>query len=90
VGLVLDGGIEEELRIHHLQVADATRASLGLPVLEYIVTDTPLEVSFLTTQQTILLVIDGTYINFCTMLNNTKCSFHSQLIAPFVGCTVNY
>lgn len=44
VGLVLDGGIEEELRIHHLQVADAARASLGLPVLEYIVTDTPLEV----------------------------------------------
>ncbi|KAJ6721243.1 hypothetical protein OIU85_024341 [Salix viminalis] len=44
VGLVLDGGIEEELRIRHLQVADATRASLGLPVLEYIVTDTPLEV----------------------------------------------
>ncbi|KAJ6899160.1 hypothetical protein NC652_025596 [Populus alba x Populus x berolinensis] len=44
VGLVLDGGIEEELRIHHLQVADAARASLGLAVLEYIVTDTPLEV----------------------------------------------
>ncbi|KAK9277303.1 hypothetical protein L1049_006843 [Liquidambar formosana] len=44
VGLVLDAGIEEELRIRHLQVADATRASLGLPVLEYIVTDTPLEV----------------------------------------------
>lgn len=42
--MVLDGGIEEELRIHHLQVADAARASLGLPVLEYIVTDTPLEV----------------------------------------------
>eukprot|EP00257_Ricinus_communis_P022319 XP_015582008.1 uncharacterized protein LOC8286068 isoform X1 [Ricinus communis] len=44
VGLVLDSGIEEELRIRHLQVADATRASLGLPVVEYIVTDTPLEV----------------------------------------------
>ncbi|XP_023734182.1 uncharacterized protein LOC111882043 isoform X2 [Lactuca sativa] len=44
VGLVLDAGIEEQLRIRHLQVADATRASLGLPVLEYIVTDTPLEV----------------------------------------------
>lgn len=44
VGLVLDAGIEEELRIRHLQVADATRASLGLPVHEYIVTDTPLEV----------------------------------------------
>ncbi|PWA62668.1 putative lipoprotein [Artemisia annua] len=44
VGLVLDAGIAEELRIRHLQVADATRASLGLPVHEYIVTDTPLEV----------------------------------------------
>lgn len=44
VGLVLDAGIEEELRIRHLQVVDATRASLGLPVLDYIVTDTPLEV----------------------------------------------
>ncbi|XP_012072196.2 uncharacterized lipoprotein syc1174_c isoform X2 [Jatropha curcas] len=44
VGLVLDKGIEEELRIRHLQVADATRASLGLPVVEYIITDTPLEV----------------------------------------------
>ncbi|XP_076932204.1 uncharacterized protein LOC143597649 [Bidens hawaiensis] len=44
VGLVLDAGIEEELRIRHLQVADAARASLGLPVLEYIVTDTPLKV----------------------------------------------
>ncbi|KAL5722002.1 hypothetical protein ACHQM5_005573 [Ranunculus cassubicifolius] len=44
VGLVLDAGIEEELRNRHLQVADATRASLGLPVLEYIVTDAPLQV----------------------------------------------
>ncbi|CAL1409073.1 unnamed protein product [Linum trigynum] len=44
VGLVLDCGIEEELRIRHLQVADAARASLGLPVVEYIVTDTALEV----------------------------------------------
>ncbi|KAM4097311.1 hypothetical protein ACJW30_08G172400 [Castanea mollissima] len=44
VGLVLDAGLEEELRIRHLQVADAVRASLGLPVVEYIVTDTPLEV----------------------------------------------
>ena len=44
MGLVLDAGIEEELRIRHLQVADATRASLGLTVHEYIVTETPLEV----------------------------------------------
>ncbi|CAB4295750.1 unnamed protein product [Prunus armeniaca] len=44
VGLVLDSGIEEELRVRHLQVADAARASLGLPVVEYVVTDTPLQV----------------------------------------------
>lgn len=44
VGLVLDSGIEEDLRLRHLQVADATRASLGLPVVEYIVTDAPLEI----------------------------------------------
>ncbi|PSR88173.1 Protein of unknown function DUF3326 protein [Actinidia chinensis var. chinensis] len=44
VGLVLDAGIEEELRVRHLQVVDATRASLGLPVVEYAVTDTPLQV----------------------------------------------
>ncbi|XP_031487348.1 uncharacterized protein LOC116255616 isoform X2 [Nymphaea colorata] len=44
VGLVLDAGMEEDLRVRHLQVADATRASLGLPVVEYIVTDTPLQV----------------------------------------------
>ncbi|KAE8022827.1 hypothetical protein FH972_008596 [Carpinus fangiana] len=44
VGLVLDAGIEKELQIRHLQVADAVRASLGLPVVEYIVTDTCLEV----------------------------------------------
>ncbi|KAL2243823.1 uncharacterized protein LOC105157367 [Sesamum indicum] len=44
VGLVLDAGIEEELRIRHLQVVDATRASLGLPIVEYIVTDAALQV----------------------------------------------
>ncbi|KAJ0095070.1 hypothetical protein Patl1_15287 [Pistacia atlantica] len=44
VGLVLDAGIEPELRFRHLQVADAARASLGLPIMEYIITDTPLKV----------------------------------------------
>ncbi|XP_048319066.2 uncharacterized protein LOC107429659 isoform X2 [Ziziphus jujuba] len=44
VGLVLDAGIEEDLQLRHLQVADAARASLGLPVVEYAITDTPLEV----------------------------------------------
>ncbi|TVU22077.1 hypothetical protein EJB05_31754, partial [Eragrostis curvula] len=41
---VTDSGIEEDLRLRHLQVADAARASLGLPVVEYIVTDAPLEI----------------------------------------------
>lgn len=44
MGLVLDAGIEKELQIRQLQVADAARASLGLNVVEYIVTDTPLKV----------------------------------------------
>jgi hypothetical protein len=47
VGLVLDMGMEEELIQRHLQVADATRATLGLPVLEYTITDAPLQVSSL-------------------------------------------
>ncbi|KAL7138724.1 hypothetical protein ABFS83_09G001900 [Erythranthe nasuta] len=44
VGLVLDAGIEESLRVRHLQVVDAARASLGLPVVEYTVTDAALQV----------------------------------------------
>ncbi|KAJ8570225.1 hypothetical protein K7X08_006802 [Anisodus acutangulus] len=42
VGLLFDTGIEEELLIRHLQVVDATKASLGLPIVGYTVTDTPL------------------------------------------------
>ncbi|KAH9605377.1 hypothetical protein KSS87_014624 [Heliosperma pusillum] len=42
VGLVFDAAIEPELLKRHLQVADAVRASLGLPVLEYTVTDKPM------------------------------------------------
>ena len=44
VGLVLDQGIEPELRLRHLQAADATRATLGLDLTEYVVTDAPLNV----------------------------------------------
>lgn len=44
MGLVLDSGIEEDLRIRHLQVVNATRASLGLPIVEYTVTDAALHV----------------------------------------------
>ncbi|GAB2279997.1 hypothetical protein Dimus_014634 [Dionaea muscipula] len=44
IGLVLDAGIEDDLLLRHLQVADAARASLGLPILEYAVTDQCLQV----------------------------------------------
>lgn len=44
VGLVLDQGIEPDLRVRQLQAADATRATLGLDLTEYVVTDAPLNV----------------------------------------------
>jgi hypothetical protein len=44
IGLVLDRGIEPELRWRHLQAADAARATLGLDLTDYIVTDQPLNV----------------------------------------------
>lgn len=45
--MVLDAGIEEDLRTRHLQVVDAARASLGLSFVEYTVTDLPLMVRIL-------------------------------------------
>ncbi|MCP9891317.1 DUF3326 domain-containing protein [Cyanobium sp. Aljojuca 7D2] len=45
VGLLLDAGIEEELRWRHLQVAEGCRASLGLEIGPVVSTDAPLEVS---------------------------------------------
>jgi len=48
VGLVLDQAIEPELRYRHLQVADAARATLGLNLTDYIVTDMPLGVTLRT------------------------------------------
>lgn len=48
IGLVLDQSIEPELRLRHLQVADATRATLGLNLTDYVVTDAPLGVELRT------------------------------------------
>jgi hypothetical protein len=45
VGLLLDAGIEPELRQRHLQVADGCRASLGLEIGPVIDTDRPLDVT---------------------------------------------
>ncbi|ELR97713.1 DUF3326 domain-containing protein [Gloeocapsa sp. PCC 73106] len=44
IGLILDQGMELELRLRHLQAADALRATLGLEIKEYILTDAPLGV----------------------------------------------
>jgi hypothetical protein len=48
VGLILDSAIEPELRLRHLQAADATRATLGLNLTDYVLTDTPLQVELKT------------------------------------------
>jgi hypothetical protein len=45
VGLLLDAGLEPELRLRHRQVADACRASLGLTLGTVVTTEAPLEVS---------------------------------------------
>lgn len=48
IGLLLDAAIEPELRLRHLQVADAARATLGLTLTDYVVTDRPLDVELRT------------------------------------------
>ncbi|WP_413168299.1 DUF3326 domain-containing protein [Capilliphycus salinus ALCB114379] len=48
VGLLLDRAIEPDLRQRHLQVADAARATLGLSLTDYAVTDAPLGVELRT------------------------------------------
>ncbi len=48
IGLLLDQGIEPELRLRHLQAADAAQATLGLTLTDYVVTDAPLNVELRT------------------------------------------
>lgn len=48
IGLVLDAAIEDDLRWRHLQAADAARATLGLDLTDYVVTDAPLGVELRT------------------------------------------
>jgi hypothetical protein len=48
IGLLLDQGIEPELRLRHLQAADGARATLGLSLTDYVVTDAPLDVELRT------------------------------------------
>lgn len=48
IGLILDAAIEPDLRLRHLQAADAARATLGLDLTDYGVTDAPLGVTLCT------------------------------------------
>lgn len=48
VGLILDRGIEQDLRIRQLQAAEAARATLGLSLTDYVITDAPLNVELRT------------------------------------------
>ena len=48
IGLLLDQAIEPELQLRHLQAADATRATMGLDIADYVVTDAPLEIGLQT------------------------------------------
>jgi hypothetical protein len=48
IGLVLDRAIEPDLRSRHLQAAEATRATLGLHLTDYVITDAPLGVGLQT------------------------------------------
>ena len=49
VGLLLDQAIEPELQLRHIQAADAVRATLGLTLTDYVITDAPLNVELQTT-----------------------------------------
>jgi Protein of unknown function (DUF3326) len=48
IGIVFDRSISAELRVRHLQAADAARATLGLETTDYVVTDLPLGVELRT------------------------------------------
>ncbi|NJR68805.1 MAG: DUF3326 domain-containing protein [Synechococcales cyanobacterium CRU_2_2] len=48
IGLVLDRAMEPDLRQRHVQVAEAARATLGLDIADYILTDEPLGVALKT------------------------------------------
>lgn len=48
IGLILDSGMEADLQLRHLQAADAARATLGIDITDYVLTDIPLEVELRT------------------------------------------
>ena len=45
VGLLIDAGLDKDILQRHLQVADGCRASLGINIGPFVITDEPLEIS---------------------------------------------
>lgn len=50
IGLLLDQAIEPHARYRHLQAADAARATLGLEMTDYVITDAPVGVTLKTAE----------------------------------------
>ncbi len=50
IGLLIDRGTEPELITRHLQVANAAKATLGLTLTDYVMTDEPLNVGLQTAE----------------------------------------
>ncbi len=50
IGLLLDQAMEPELQLRHLQAAEACRATLGLQLTDYLITDQPLGVELRTAE----------------------------------------
>ncbi len=48
IGLLMDAGVEQEMRLRHLQVVDGCRASLGLNIGPVVITDVPLDIKLST------------------------------------------
>ena len=48
IGLLIDAEVEDYLRCRHLQTADAARATLGITMTDYVVTDAPVGVTLQT------------------------------------------
>lgn len=66
IGIVIDRAVEHELKLRHLQVADAAQATLGLDVAGYMVTEQYLGV---TLEKTETGASTGTLSNPETLLN---------------------
>lgn len=69
VGLLIDAAVEDALRWRHLQAADAARATLGIAMTDYVVTDAPVGVTLQTAESGATW---GTIANPATLLRGAE------------------